>query len=61
MIRNTEPELPKNILRNTLIFLVILLVIGVSVAAYALKPRPFTNDPAEYSSTLTGMWSIALD
>lgn len=51
---NKPPEIepPKNILRKTLIFLMILLAIWVIGAIYVLTPRPLTNDPESHSAPI---------
>lgn len=48
-----EPEPPKNILRKTVIFLLVLLVIWIIGAIYVLTPRPFTDDPEVYEDPNT--------
>lgn len=45
-----EPTPPKNTLRRTLIFAIILLIAALALGAYGLSPRPFTDDPELHSA-----------
>lgn len=44
MTRTPGIEPPNNILKKTLIFLVILLIVWIIGVIYVLTPRPLTND-----------------
>lgn len=45
-----EPMPPRNTLRRTLIFAILLLIAALALGAYGLSPRPFTDDPELLSS-----------
>lgn len=40
-----EPKPPRDTLRRTLIFAILLLIAALALGAYGLSPRPFTDDP----------------
>ena len=50
MSRTPGIEPPKNLLKKTLIFLLVLFVIWIIGAIYVLTPRPLTNDTYGYSA-----------
>ena len=55
-----EIEPLKNILRKTIIFFLVLLVIWIVGAIYTLTPRPFTDDPADYEDSNDPSYSSSI-